>query len=109
MPSKTASSPKASSSATWTLSLAIALVAGTAGYLGLASFGSTRISSMDYAARTDYILRTTPLIDGHNDLPYLLRIELQDKLYNSSFDFRNCKFPKAPFSSSFTFLHVKVV
>jgi membrane dipeptidase len=47
------------------------------------------VSETDYAARTDAILRTTPLIDGHNDLPYLLRIELQNKLYNNSFDFRD--------------------
>ena len=36
----------------------------------------------DYAARTDHLLRTTPLIDGHNDLPYLLRLELQNRIYD---------------------------
>lgn len=35
----------------------------------------------DYAARARHILNTVPLVDGHNDLPYILRVELQNKLY----------------------------
>ncbi|KAH8881098.1 dipeptidyl aminopeptidase [Thozetella sp. PMI_491] len=43
----------------------------------------------DYTARVDHILSTTPLIDGHNDLPYLIRLEVQNKIYdNSTFNFR---------------------
>lgn len=41
-----------------------------------------RLSPTDYAGRARQILRTTPLIDGHNDLPYLLRVELQNKIYD---------------------------
>lgn len=52
------------------------------------------IDPTDYALRTERILRTTPLIDGHNDLPYLLRVELQNKIYdNKTFSFRNGKVP----------------
>ncbi|PVH89414.1 hypothetical protein DL98DRAFT_543767 [Cadophora sp. DSE1049] len=40
--------------------------------------------------RVNEILSSTPLIDGHNDLPYLLRIELQNKIYAASeFQFWN--------------------
>lgn len=47
----------------------------------------------DYALRTRRVLSTTPLIDGHNDLPYLLRIELQNKIYgNNTFTFRDGKY-----------------
>ena len=35
----------------------------------------------DYAGRARHILRSVPLIDGHNDLPYILRVEVQNKLY----------------------------
>ena len=31
------------------------------------------------------ILLTTPLIDGHNDFPYLLRQQLQGKIYGHDF------------------------
>ncbi|KAJ5682213.1 hypothetical protein N7462_005378 [Penicillium macrosclerotiorum] len=43
----------------------------------------------DYASRVDHILSTTPLVDGHNDLPYLLRVELQNKIYSDRFAFRD--------------------
>lgn len=63
----------------------------------LAIFGTNLISQQirtpeltDYSLRTELILSTTPLIDGHNDLPYLLRLELQNKIYdNTSFTFRD--------------------
>lgn len=47
------------------------------------------INPQDYAKRTEKVLATTPLIDGHNDLPYLLRIELKNKIYNDRFTFEN--------------------
>lgn len=54
------------------------------------------IDPTDYALRTERILSTTPLIDGHNDLPYLLRVELQNKIYdNKTFSFRNGNSPDA--------------
>lgn len=37
----------------------------------------------DYLGRAKSVLETTPLIDGHNDLPYMLRIELQNKIYGT--------------------------
>ncbi|EEP78536.1 conserved hypothetical protein [Uncinocarpus reesii 1704] len=40
------------------------------------------IDPHDYAARADRILSTTPLIDGHNDLPYLIRLETKNKIYD---------------------------
>ena len=47
------------------------------------------ISSQNYEARTTRILQTTPLIDGHNDLPYLIRLELQNQIYDTDrFAFR---------------------
>lgn len=46
-------------------------------------FQSGSIDVLDYKGRVAQILRSTPLIDGHNDLPYLLRIELQNKIYDT--------------------------
>ncbi|KKY18161.1 putative dipeptidase 1 [Phaeomoniella chlamydospora] len=47
------------------------------------------IDHFDYTSRTERILKTTPLIDGHNDLPYLLRLELKNKIYDTNkFTFR---------------------
>ncbi|EXJ78932.1 hypothetical protein A1O3_08432 [Capronia epimyces CBS 606.96] len=40
------------------------------------------ISPLDFKARTERVLATTPLIDGHNDLPYLLRLELKNRIYD---------------------------
>ncbi|KAF4125406.1 membrane dipeptidase [Geosmithia morbida] len=43
----------------------------------------------DYKARADRILRRTPLIDGHNDIAYLFRVELQNKINDDNiFTFR---------------------
>lgn len=46
------------------------------------------IDPTDYALRTRRILKTTPLIDGHNDLPWILRVELHNRLHdeNKKFD-----------------------
>lgn len=50
------------------------------------------IDPLDFRSRTARVLTTTPLVDGHNDLPYLLRIELKNKIYNgSTFSFGECK------------------
>jgi membrane dipeptidase len=32
------------------------------------------------------VLETTPLIDGHNDLPWLLRVELHNRIRDERFD-----------------------
>jgi membrane dipeptidase len=48
---------------------------------------SIQIDPTDYAARTKHVLSTTPLIDGHNDLPYLIRSELKHQIYNDKFTF----------------------
>ncbi|KAK2008589.1 putative dipeptidase [Colletotrichum eremochloae] len=86
-------SPKAARSqnaqtTTWVLSVTVAVLAGIAGYHFLKSEALQTSPNLDYSGRTDYILRTTPLLDSHNDLPYLLRVELQNRLYNGAFDFR---------------------
>jgi len=39
------------------------------------------IDETDYMGRAKRILRKTPLIDGHNDLPFLLRQQLKGKIY----------------------------
>ncbi|KAL4860988.1 putative dipeptidase [Aspergillus spectabilis] len=49
----------------------------------------SRRSRWDYAARTCDILGKTPLIDGHNDLPYLIRNELKHQIYNDRFTFNS--------------------
>ncbi|RDW89286.1 dipeptidase-7 [Coleophoma cylindrospora] len=47
------------------------------------------IDPLDFRSRAEYLMNTTPLIDGHNDLPYLLRLELKNKIYDGEkFDFR---------------------
>lgn len=72
------------------------MLAGLAGiilataYTGIVKFTVQAIEPTDYSLRTEKILSTTPLIDGHNDLPYLLRLELQNKIYdNTTFTFRD--------------------
>ena len=44
------------------------------------------IDPTNYALRTERVLKTTPLIDGHNDLPWQLRIELHNRVYDESFN-----------------------
>ncbi|KAI1073826.1 membrane dipeptidase-domain-containing protein [Whalleya microplaca] len=44
------------------------------------------IDPTNYALRTRRVLETTPLIDGHNDVPWLLRVELQNRIYTGKFD-----------------------
>lgn len=54
----------------------------------------------DYVNRAMYVLRSTPLIDGHNDFPFLLRQQLHGQIYGHDFlnerigshsDFQNMK------------------
>jgi membrane dipeptidase len=52
------------------------------------SFVETSIDPQDFKARAEEVMRATPLIDRHNDLPYLLRLELKNKIYDSKFDFK---------------------
>jgi len=68
---------------------------GTVGAVALGlwlAYGSSfgrNIDPLDFQGRTERLLATTPLIDGHNDLPYLLRLELKNKIYDDSkFTFR---------------------
>jgi hypothetical protein len=49
------------------------------------------IHPSDYVSRTERILTTTPLIDGHNDLPFLLRLQLQNQIYDDNFPFAQSK------------------
>lgn len=59
-----------------------AVIIGALSYFSLLLIKSD-IDPFDYQGRLKDILSTTPLVDGHNDLPYLLRIELQNKIYHS--------------------------
>ncbi|KAI1758994.1 hypothetical protein GGR53DRAFT_524213 [Hypoxylon sp. FL1150] len=44
------------------------------------------INPANYALRTKRVLETTPLIDGHNNFPWLLRVELHNRIYDGKFD-----------------------
>lgn len=46
-------------------------------------------SNQDYESRARQILRETPLIDGHNDFPYLLRSQLRNRI--DQYDFTQLK------------------
>lgn len=63
------------------------LVGGAAIAIGVGVLVSGRlhhaIDHQDLDARVDHVMRTTPLIDGHNDIPYLLRLELKNSIYNA--------------------------
>ncbi|TPX16467.1 uncharacterized protein E0L32_003761 [Thyridium curvatum] len=69
------------------------LVAALAVSVSLFRFGTSvfpfgaSLRADDYAGRTRHVLSTTPLIDGHNDLPYVVRQELKNKIYSPRFDF----------------------
>lgn len=45
------------------------------------------IDPLDYRTRTDRILSQTPLIDGHNDLPFLIRLQLNNQIYENNLPF----------------------
>lgn len=40
----------------------------------------------DHLARAKRILRETPLVDGHNDFPYLIRQQLHNEIYGYDFE-----------------------
>jgi membrane dipeptidase len=66
----------------------IGLAAGAALSIATGSlFSRDTIEPTDYAARTRDVLSKVPLIDGHNDLPYLIRNELKYQIYNDRFTF----------------------
>ncbi|KAL1966373.1 hypothetical protein VTN77DRAFT_4515 [Rasamsonia byssochlamydoides] len=44
------------------------------------------IDPTDYLSRARQILRSTPLIDGHNDFPFLLRQQLKNRIYEHDFE-----------------------
>ncbi|KAI1207857.1 membrane dipeptidase-domain-containing protein [Annulohypoxylon truncatum] len=48
--------------------------------------GQSPVDPTNYAERTRRVLKSTPLIDGHNDLPWQLRIELHNRIYDGEFD-----------------------
>ncbi|KAI0173365.1 membrane dipeptidase-domain-containing protein [Hypoxylon sp. FL1284] len=65
------------------LALLIAPFTSLGGWLSPAG---APIDPTDYALRTKRVLETTPLIDGHNDFPWLLRVELHNRIYDGKFD-----------------------
>ncbi|CVL13413.1 hypothetical protein LB506_008605 [Fusarium annulatum] len=84
----------ASSSATawWSRFRYPVITAGIVLFLSPFTFlwpGQESIDPTNYAERTKRILKTTPLIDGHNDLPFMLRLELKNRIYDERFDFTN--------------------
>ncbi|KAL0940400.1 microsomal dipeptidase [Colletotrichum truncatum] len=65
------------------------LAAGVALILSPLSFlwpGEGPVDPTNYTERTRRVLRSTPLIDGHNDLPWQLRIELHNRIYDGKLD-----------------------
>jgi membrane dipeptidase len=44
------------------------------------------IDPNDYLRRAKRVLQRTPLIDGHNDFPFLLRQQLHGKIYDHNFE-----------------------
>ncbi len=48
----------------------------------LSQFKST--APTDYVERTKQLMSTTPLVDGHNDMPHMIRKELENKIYDKS-------------------------
>ncbi|KAI1912375.1 hypothetical protein LOZ53_006210 [Ophidiomyces ophidiicola] len=48
---------------------------------------SPATSHDDYRKRAEWILRTTPLIDGHNDLPYFIRKSTKNQIYDGKLPF----------------------
>ncbi|KUI53332.1 hypothetical protein VP1G_00776 [Cytospora mali] len=83
--------PSEQTGSRWTVSALIGLLAvGLGSWYAYYQGTSPNISLEDYAARTEMVLRTTPLIDGHNDLPFLLRLEFHNQIYdNKTFSFRD--------------------
>ncbi|OIW30408.1 hypothetical protein CONLIGDRAFT_573456 [Coniochaeta ligniaria NRRL 30616] len=49
--------------------------------------GENPIDPTNYAERTRRVLKSIPLIDGHNDLPWQIRIELHNRLQDGRVDF----------------------
>lgn len=87
---------QAQGSRKWTYIGGIAAVA--AGFwIATSGLLSPGIDPQDLDARVEHVMRTTPLIDGHNDLPYLLRLELKNKIYDAErFTFDSSMFISPP-------------
>lgn len=45
------------------------------------------IDPLDYETRKNRLLSETPLIDGHNDLPFLVRLQLNNQIYGDNLPF----------------------
>ncbi|KAJ5429509.1 Peptidase M19 renal dipeptidase [Penicillium cf. griseofulvum] len=45
------------------------------------------IDPLDFAARSTMVLSEIPLIDGHNDLPFLVRLQLNNQIYGGHLPF----------------------
>ncbi|KAI3129358.1 transcriptional regulator family: Fungal Specific TF [Penicillium roqueforti] len=45
------------------------------------------IDPLNFAARTTRVLSEIPLIDGHNDLPFLVRLQLNNQIYGDNLPF----------------------
>ncbi|KIY63813.1 hypothetical protein CYLTODRAFT_402639 [Cylindrobasidium torrendii FP15055 ss-10] len=69
--------------------LAFALVSTVLYYATLGFLGQQQLlvqdvaNPLDYAARTRRLLANYPLVDGHNDLVYLIRVELKNQVYDT--------------------------
>jgi membrane dipeptidase len=64
-----------------------ALLSSATAYLWQSNPSRPHIDPTDYEARTRQALQEVPLVDGHNDLPYLIRNELKHQIYHDRFTF----------------------
>lgn len=86
----------------WTYVGGLAAV-GAAIWLAISGLLNSGIDPLDFDARVEHVMRSTPLVDGHNDLPYLLRLELKNKIYDAerfTFDTSMSEIPSCDFHSS---------
>ena len=49
--------------------------------------GAATVPQTDNAKRAERVLKSTPLIDGHNDLPYAIRRSTNDQIYDGKLPF----------------------
>ncbi|RDL40199.1 Dipeptidase [Venustampulla echinocandica] len=74
----------------WGPSIAIAAIAIlSVPMTGIGYFFRPSIDPKNYHARAENILKSTPLIDGHNDLPHLIQVELYGKMTDGTFNFND--------------------
>lgn len=60
------------------------------------------VDPLDYQTRTERLLSETPLIDGHNDLPFLVRLQLNNQIYGDNLPFDTGETDRRPAATNCT-------